>query len=283
MNYFQVLSCNEVLGTCCRDYGIVTVLDITRKIFDLFQIFIPILLLIMATINFIILVVNPETKNGTKKIINQFLAAIIIFFIPTIMNVILNMIPNNFQIASCWKQAKYNAEIARTNTIMFQPTDERKKSSILISPDDFEMGDKRGDGTINGSAKGQEIVAYAKEFLGGKYLLKGKWNGEHPYTETCCAGFVSGVYRHFNIKIYVGNNGYYVPNITKNTSGYTVVTDGNFKAGDLVIYSRDQHVGMMTGNGKEMIHDTIRGGVKLDNAYNIGVPVKKVIRINGVN
>lgn len=283
MNNFQILSCNEMLGTCCSDYGIVTVLDITRKIFDLIQLFVPILLLVMATVNFIILVINPDAKNGKKKIINQFLAAIIVFFLPTIMNVVLNMIPNNFQIASCWQQAKYNAEISRTNAVIFHTTDERKRQSILINPDDYEMGNKKNDGTINGSAKGIEIVEYAKQFLGGKYYLYGKWNGEYPYTKTCCAGFVSGVYRHFNIKIYTGNNGYWVPNITANTSGYTVVTDGNFKAGDLVIYSKDQHVGMMTGNGKEMIHDTINGGVKLDNAYDIGVKVKKVIRINGVN
>jgi len=285
MNYFQILSCNQVVGTCCTDYGIVAVLDITRKIFDLIQLFIPILLLIMATVNFIVLITNPDAKNGKKKIINQFLAAVIIFFIPTIMNGVLNMMPDNFKIAACWQHAKHNAEITRTNAVTFKTTAEREKTSILINPDDYEMGDKRenSSSTMNGSAKGIEIVEYAKKFQGGAYLLKGKWDGEAPYKPTCCAGFISGVYRHFGIKIYKGSNGYWVPNIDANTSGYTVVTDGNYKAGDLVIYSRDQHVGMLTGKGKEMIHDSYSRGVVVDPSYKIGIGVKKIIRINGVN
>ena len=155
MKSFQILdTCIKEIGNCCRDYSLVTILDIVRKIFDLIQIIVPIFLLVMATFNFVVLVVNPETKNGVKKIINQFLAALIIFFIPTFLNVVLNMMPSSFQIADCWNQAKNNAEKLKANELKFQSTDGRVNPGILISPEDYEKGEKKED-TV-GSATGKK-------------------------------------------------------------------------------------------------------------------------------
>ena len=64
MQYFQILTCNEALGTCCTDYALATVLDIVRKFFNIFQLVVPILLIIGLTIQFIKLVMNPDEKGG---------------------------------------------------------------------------------------------------------------------------------------------------------------------------------------------------------------------------
>lgn len=277
MNYFQILSCNNVLGTCCQDYGIVTVLDITRKIFDFFQMFVPIILLIMATFNFIVLITNPETKHGVKKIINQFLAAGIIFFIPTFMNIVLNMMPSNFQIAECWQKSKNNNELLQANVLKYQSTDERAKTSILISSEDYEKGKPKED-TV-GSATGKKIVEYALQFVGEEYELNGKWDGNLPYTPTCCAGFVSGVYSHFGYKIY-SSNPYWVPDLRDNKKVYVEVSGDEIQAGDIVFYPR--HVAMLTGNGEEIVHASgERSGVKTSPSYKYTTPIK-IVRIKGV-
>jgi len=277
MSLFQILdTCTRDIGTCCTDYGIVAVLDITRKIFDLMQIFIPILLLIMATVNFIILITNPDAKNGKKKIINQFLAAIIIFFIPTMMNAVLNMLPNNFEIAACWQKAKVNAEIQRTlePTFQYKPDDERTK--ILINPDDYEMGDKRAGSSGEGSAKGKAIVDYALTFVGRPYKLGGTWNGEEPYTATDCSGFVQGVFKHHGINLKRSSR-----EQLKDTSSYTEISASEIQAGDLVMY--DGHVAILTGNGNEIVHaSSPTNGIIKTKSYKYR-SIEKLVRINGVN
>ena len=36
MKFFQILECNEILGNCCNDYGLVMIIDVARKFFDVF-------------------------------------------------------------------------------------------------------------------------------------------------------------------------------------------------------------------------------------------------------
>lgn len=311
MNKFQILACSDVLGTCCSDYALVTILDIVRKAFDILQIFVPIILILMTVIQMVKLTANPELKNGTKKVITNVIAAVIVFFLPTIVDTVMGMLPSSeyFQVSSCWNVAKNYAEVvAAQETKYIETADEEKKSSILIDPEDYDAAtgtslDDGGGSTgssssspnnptgasydpskANGSALGKQIVAYAMQFVGGAYVLEGQWDGEIPYTPTCCAGFVSGVYRHFGFKIYSTWNGYYVPNIWSATDKYTIVTDGSIMAGDLVIYSNNSHVAMLTGVGNQIVHAAnSRDGVKVSDNYNYSNNVKAIIRINGVN
>lgn len=312
MTKVQILACSDVLGTCCSDYALVTMLDIVRKFFDVLQILVPIILILMTIIQMLKLTVNPELKNGTKKVITNIIATVIIFFLPTIVDTVMGILPSSeyFQVSACWNVAKNYAEVVASQETKYVATEkEEKKSSILIDPEDYDEAtgttlDEGGGSTgstgnsssnnptgaaydpsqANGSALGKQIVAYAMQFVGGAYVLEGQWDGEIPYTPTCCAGFVSGVYRHFGFKIYSTWNGYYVPNIWSATDKYTVVTDGSIKAGDLVIYSNNSHVAMLTGVGNQIVHAAnSRDGVKVSDNYNYSNNVKAIIRINGVN
>ena len=115
MQYFQILTCNDTLGTCCTDFALATVLDIVRKFFNIFQIIVPILLIIGVTIQLIKLVNDPERKNGIKEITNRVMAALICFFIPVIIDVVLGMVSqtSTFKIADCWELAKISSEISQ--------------------------------------------------------------------------------------------------------------------------------------------------------------------------
>ena len=310
MNYFQILECSEILGTCCSDYGLVSILNIIRRFFDILQILVPIILITMTAVHMAKLVVNPEMKNGTKKVINNIIATVIIFFLPVILDTVMSILPTSesFQIASCWNTAKGYAEILGTQESTYIDLNEdEEKSSILFDPSDYDPADPKpntpspgtpstGGGTnnpvgasydpskANGSALGKQIAAYAMQFVGGAYVLEGQWDGEIPYTPTCCAGFVSGVYRHFGFKIYSTWNGYWVPNIWSASDKYTIVTDGSIKAGDLVIYNDNSHVAMLTGVGNQIVHAANpRAGVTVNDHYNYSNNVKAIIRINGVN
>ena len=131
-----------------------------------------------------------------------------------------------------------------------------------------------------GSLTGRAIVSYAMEFVGQEYRYSGSWNGEKPYTPTDCSGFVQGVFSHFGIQLPRTTYAQWAA-----TNTYTLVTDGNIKAGDVVMY--DGHVGILTGNGEEMVHASNSrpypsGGVKVSSTYKYR-SILGIMRINGVN
>ena len=279
----QILTCNETLGTCCNDYGLVPILDVIRKFFDIFQIIIPILLIIGVTIQFVKLLSNPDEKGGTKKIINRVIAAVMCFIIPIIVDVVMGLMSSNetFQIAACWEQAKLSNEIVQTQSSKYiDPSTGRKKTSFLINPDDYQTGTPPTGETGNGASTltGAQIVVYAKRFVGKKYVYGGSWNGEEPYTPTDCSGFVQGVFRHFGINLKRTTSSQWA-----DKSSYTLVSPTDIRAGDLVMY--DGHVGILTGNGTEIVHAKgSKWGVVLDKDYRTcsSHAILGIMRIKGV-
>lgn len=284
MQYIQILTCNDALGTCCTDFALATVLDVFRKFFNIFQLVVPILLIVGVTIQLIKLMNNPDEKGGGKKVINRIIAAVVCFFIPVIVDVVLGMISqtSTFKIADCWELAKISSEISQTSQATYiDPNKEQKKTSILLDPDLFkgQTGTRPEPGNGQASLLGSQIVVYAKKFVGQRYVYGGTWNGELPYTPTDCSGFVQGVFSHFGIKL----------NRTTSTqwaakSTYQLVSPSDIRAGDLVMY--DGHVGILTGIGTEVVHAKgSKWGVVLDPDYRTcsSHAILGIMRINGVN
>lgn len=289
MTLMQILDCSEALGTCCSDYGLVTVLDSCRKILDLIQLIVPIILIVMCCVNLIMLVNNPEDKKLTKSLFNKFIATVICFFIPVIVDACLGLLPETFSVSSCWKQAQISAEIVRSMKNTYISEKDKTESPFLLNPSDYEPGNEREKPTVGnssnvlggrgeGSNKGKDIVKYAKSFVGGKYLYGGIWDGSPNYTPTDCSGFVRGVFAHFGIDL--GRDTYAQ---WADKSKYTLV-EGEIKAGDIVMYNG--HVGILTGNGNEMVHAKgTKWGVVVDSDYKScsSKTIMGVMRINGVN
>lgn len=283
MQYFQILDCSSELGTCCTNYGLVMILDALRKIMNLIQLIAPIILILMGVIGFAQLMFNPEKKGGVKNIVNKFLAAIFIFFMPVIVDAVLLILPETFSVTSCWNQAKISAEVSRSLNHQYISPYEQTESPILVNPDDYEASKagsttSTGGSTSTGSQKGQEVVAYAKKFVGKPYVYGGSWNGEEPYTPTDCSGFVQGVFNHFGISLGRDTDAQWA-----GTDKYTLVSESNIQAGDLVMY--DGHVGILTGNGKELVHAKgTNYGVVLDSDYSTcsGHAILGFMRINGI-
>ena len=84
MEMFQILSCTNDLATCCSNTALVGFLSILKRIIDIIQFVVPIILIITGTIQFIQMTINPDLKDGFKKILNKLIAVIIIFLLPSI-------------------------------------------------------------------------------------------------------------------------------------------------------------------------------------------------------
>lgn len=90
----------------CQRVALLPILSAVRKIILLIQIIVPILLIIWAIFGFVQLMHNPEQQNGVKKIFNRFIAAVIVFMIPFIVNMVMGLLGDSTSFSSCWKDAK---------------------------------------------------------------------------------------------------------------------------------------------------------------------------------
>lgn len=110
---------------------------------------------------------------------------------------------------------------------------------------------KTHESTATNSSKGEEIVSYAKKFLGRKYV----YGGSGPNTFDC-SGFTMYVYKHF---------GYSMGHSAVTQAGLgKYVSKSNLQPGDLVIFNDSAnrsigHVGIYIGGGN-FIHASSGGG-----------------------
>lgn len=280
INYFQILDCSNDLGNCCSDYGLANILDTLRKILELLQIIVPILLIVMATVQFTKLVASPDAKDGVKSLINKFMAAGICFFIPTFVNIVLTVIPSSgvvsktFQVSACWQKAKKSNALIKSTAfkyVSYDGLDTTKNSNISSS-----KRNKNKSSSAKGTEKGRAIVSYAENFVGNKYLYGGNWNGEKPYSPTDCSGFVQGVFKHNGITgLPRATSSYDI-----NSSMFTRVDPSNIQAGDLVLYNG--HIAILTGNGEEIVHAAgDKWGIIKQSTYK-SPAVKAILRVKGV-
>ena len=94
----------DVMETC-DSVTLSTILPIVKSIMLLIQIIVPIALLISFTISFVKLSINPEEKDGFRKILNKLIAAVIVFLLPMLINAIMGMVGESTQFSDCWNKA----------------------------------------------------------------------------------------------------------------------------------------------------------------------------------
>ena len=71
--------------------GVQNTLNFVYKIIDIVRIIVPIALVVMTTMDVTKKVINPEDKEGQKKILIRAIAAIVVFFVPTLINFVFKL------------------------------------------------------------------------------------------------------------------------------------------------------------------------------------------------
>ena len=109
--------------------------------------------------------------------------------------------------------------------------------------------------TENNSTKGEEVVEYAKKFLGCKYV----YGGDGSNGTFDCSGFTMYVYKNFGIKLPHG-----ATSQSKVSSGKKITSQSDLKAGDIVFLTDYEtgvgigHCGIYIGDGN-FIHASTTG------------------------
>ena len=142
------------MSSKCSDAALSSTLKVTKNIIGIIGTIAPIVLLTMAVINLVRLITNPDEKKNVTKIKNSFIAAVVIFFIPMLVNVVMQMLDESFTVTSCWNSAgDYNGPHR-----YIKLSDNRTPSSIYTDPSKYHKGQKNdnsnsSNSTVEGSAQ----------------------------------------------------------------------------------------------------------------------------------
>ena len=131
-----------LIGSCNSSSLLVT-LSAFKRIINLIQIIVPILLMIGATIGIYQMVTNPERKNGLKSIINKVIAAAIVFFIPVFVNAVMGIVGDNNNFSSCWNAVDANSRGSAPSEYVDPYENDNNRSSVIPDSKDYEKGKKR--------------------------------------------------------------------------------------------------------------------------------------------
>lgn len=140
------------------------------------------------------------------------------------------------------------------STLKKTSTTSKKEEVIENENQSTEENIKTEESTVD--TTGEEIVEYAKQYLGYKYVS----GGVSPSTGFDCSGFTLYVYNNFGISLNRTASG-------QMNNGIAIDRD-NLQLGDLVIFNNDSntsigHVGIYIGNGDFIHASNPSDGVKI--------------------
>ncbi len=108
---------------------------IAKRIVNTIWLLGPILAIVSLFFNITLMLKDPENEKLPKKIKNSVIALVLLFFIPTLVNVAMSLTDNN--ISACWKSAnsgiKYNSKYVN----LYSDDDPK---NIFFDANDYERG-----------------------------------------------------------------------------------------------------------------------------------------------
>lgn len=285
LNFLAI--CSSEFGNCCSEPVLVTFFTVANNLLKLIQIIVPILLLCMVTYQLVRMMQNPDMKNGIKSVTNKFLAAAIVFFVPMLVDVVLNMVDNS-SIGQCWQSAK-NSGLGKTGTYISIDKDKDRKSFFTnseyyeagvkkISSDDYESGADLGSANAVGVGA-QRMINVALGELGNhegdkshhKYEAFTGMDDSQPW----CAAFVTwvagaaGYLQEGMFPRYVGcTTGLRLFKTKTNAEVHYANTGYTPRAGDIIFFSwkvdgSANHTGIVLSADDNYVY-TVEGNTKCE-------------------
>lgn len=81
-----------ILFDLLNSHGVQAVLKAIDNILDIIRWVVPIGLLVMTGVDIAKKVINPDEKEGQKKIMYRIIAALVVFLVPVLKDIILRLI-----------------------------------------------------------------------------------------------------------------------------------------------------------------------------------------------
>ena len=92
------------LTAVCGSYAVATLLSVFKRALNFIQMIGPIVGIIALIINFTKLMITPDEKKLKNVIRNWAIAIIMLFLIPTCVNLVMRLFDDTFTVSKCWNQ-----------------------------------------------------------------------------------------------------------------------------------------------------------------------------------
>ena len=117
----------------CTDPGLRSIMSFVKNTLTLIQIIVPILLIIMASIRIAQVVRDPDDKKAKAKIKPTIIAALVVFFIPMFVNVLMYALGANTELSSCWN----NSSTSQSSSYV-DPNENNERHSVYTDPGEYK-------------------------------------------------------------------------------------------------------------------------------------------------
>ena len=155
-----------------------------------------------------------------------------------------------------WIKIEYQGNVGYVATKYISDTKIETTSRSKTATETTSTANTNTETVVNASTS--EIVAYAKKYLGYKYV-----HGGNTPSGFDCSGFTQYVYKHFGYSLSRSSS--------SQASDGVAVSKSNLQAGDILCFSgssgskRVSHVGIYIGGGKFIHSANTRKGVIISN------------------
>lgn len=152
-------------------------------------------------------------------------------------------------------------ELYRQKQLLLQSATNYSQYEGVVSSREFQAAQK----AEQARERRASIVAYAMQFLGGKY----RWGANDPHTGVDCSGFTRYVLGHAG-GVYLNRTA------AEQSRQGSEVSVSNIRPGDLLFYGSSghvDHVAMYIGDGKVIHASNSRNGIRIS-SWNYRNPVR---------
>ena len=138
-----------------------------------------------------------------------------------------------------------------------KPKEETKNEEVIVEKEEVKQETVKEETAVKESSKGNDIVAYAKKYVGYDYVS----GGSSPKTGFDCSGLTYYVYNSFGYSM--GRT------CTAQSKMGTAVSRKDLSAGDLIFFNNGGngsigHVGIYIGGGQFVHAENSKTGVRID-------------------
>lgn len=139
------------MNNVCNGETFFIYLSIFKKIITVIQIIAPILGIISSAIIFIQLMSNPDDKKLPKKLKTSLKALAILFFIPLLVRITINLVGDNSSYSKCLEdeELKSLSNYSFKDAKYIEIDDDRERTSIITDPKEYAPGEKKPDTPSN--------------------------------------------------------------------------------------------------------------------------------------
>ena len=108
MNIANILAEVEEFTGWCSQAGVRQAFSMLKTVLKVLRIVVPIALIVMTTLDITKKVINPDEKDGQKKIMTRVVAGVIVFFVPTIISLAFKLIDIGKNGGNAYKDSRSN-------------------------------------------------------------------------------------------------------------------------------------------------------------------------------